>query len=229
MSKYLQLADKQLIINNFNNDFLLVKSQNQEVLAGFGRAVFEGKFDFIEEVIVTEMEVCLKLNRHFEHEKLQLLKDLNITQTTPVKTYELPVCFHQHDDWKAIEEHTNLSKNEFIERLLKQEFSVAMFGFLPGFVYLNGLDTSLHIPRKTIPSKYVEANSLAIGGQYLGIYSLPSPGGWHVIGHLPIPILEIPNVPPVKFNLKDKIRLKKIDEEAFIRLNTLSTSRGRKK
>ena len=90
-----------------------------------------------------------------------------------------------------------------------------MFGFLPGFIYLDGLDASLHVPRKTIPSKYVKANSIAIGGKYIGLYSIDSPGGWQVIGQTPISILEIPQLPPVEMNLGDRIKLKAIDATEF--------------
>ena len=82
-----------------------------------------------------------------------------------------------------------------------------MFGFLPGYIYFDGLEKSLQVPRKAIPAKYVESNSIAIGGKYLGLYSIESPGGWFVIGRTPIPILEIPKLPPVALNLKDEIIL----------------------
>lgn len=195
-------------IKNYNNDFLIIKSNNQ--LQQIGKAIFEQNFDFVTEVIVTEKEVCVQLNDLFEVEKLDLFHNLQFTKKGTSKTYELPVYFTNHEDWKRVEAVTGFSKKAIIEKLISTEFSIAIFGFLPGFLYLDGLDESLHVPRKAVPSKYVEANSIAIGGQYLGLYSVESPGGWNVIGKVDVSILDLSLIPPVKMNLGDKIKLKVI-------------------
>ena len=195
-------------IKNYNNDFLIIKSNNQ--LQQIGKAIFEQNFDFVTEVIVTEKEVCVQLNPLFEVEKLDLFHNLQFTKKGTSKTYELPVYFTNHQDWKRVEAVTGFSKKAIIEKLISTEFAIAMFGFLPGFLYLDGLDESLHVPRKAVPSKYVEANSIAIGGQYLGLYSVESPGGWNVIGKVDTSILDLSSIPPVKMNLGDKIKLKVI-------------------
>lgn len=195
-------------IKNYNNDFLIIKSDKE--LQQIGKAIFEQNFDFVTEVIVTEKEVCVQLNDLFEVEKLDLFHNLQFTKKGTSKTYELPVYFTNHEDWKRVEAVTGFSKKAIIEKLISTEFSIAMFGFLPGFLYLDGLDESLHVPRKAVPSKYVEANSIAIGGQYLGLYSVESPGGWNVIGKVDVSILDLSSIPPVKMNLGDKIKLKVI-------------------
>ncbi len=199
---------KHLNIKNYNNDFLIIKSDKE--LQQIGKAIFEQNFDFVTEVIVTEKEVCVQLNDLFEVEKLDLFHNLQFTKKGTSKTYELPVYFTNHEDWKRVEAVTGFSKKAIIEKLISTEFSIAMFGFLPGFLYLDGLDESLHVPRKAVPSKYVEANSIAIGGQYLGLYSVESPGGWNVIGKVDVSILDLSSIPPVKMNLGDKIKLKVI-------------------
>lgn len=195
-------------IKNYNNDFLIIKSDKE--LQQIGKAIFEQNFDFVTEVIVTEKEVCVQLNHLFEVEKLDLFHNLQFTKKGTSKTYELPVYFTNHEDWKRVEAVTGFSKKAIIEKLISTEFSIAMFGFLPGFLYLDGLDESLHVPRKAVPSKYVEANSIAIGGQYLGLYSVESPGGWNVIGKVDVSVLDLSSIPPVKMNLGDKIKLKVI-------------------
>jgi len=197
-----------LNIKNYNNDFLIIKSDKE--LQQIGKAIFEQNFDFVTEVIVTEKEVCVQLNDLFEVEKLDLFHNLQFTKKGTSKTYELPVYFTNHEDWKRVEAVTGFSKKAIIEKLISTEFSIAIFGFLPGFLYLDGLDESLHVPRKAVPSKYVEANSIAIGGQYLGLYSVESPGGWNVIGKVDVSILDLSSIPPVKMNLGDKIKLKVI-------------------
>ena len=66
--------------------------------------------------------------------------------------------------------------------LEKGEFRVEEIAFAPGFLYLSGLPPSMHLPRRATPRANIRPRSLAIGGHYLGVYPLASPGGWNVIG-----------------------------------------------
>ncbi len=215
MSKSQQSFDSLFEINNFNDDFLLIRSKSVSDLAIFGQTIFERKFDFIDEVIVTEFEVCLKVNHLFSIPDIEQLKNVGLRAKTIRRTYQIPVYFSDHEDWKAIEVFTGLKRAKIIPKLLETKYTVAMFGFLPGFTYINGLDKAFHVPRKSVPAKYVEANSLAIGGKYLGIYAIDSPGGWHVIGKIPISVFDIQSLPPVQFNPGDLIELKVIDLNEF--------------
>ncbi|MFE3863865.1 MULTISPECIES: 5-oxoprolinase subunit B family protein [Streptomyces] len=61
-------------------------------------------------------------------------------------------------------------------------FRVAFCGFAPGFGYLTGLPERLHLPRRATPRAAVPAGSLALAGEYAGVYPRSSPGGWQLIG-----------------------------------------------
>ncbi|MGW9373511.1 5-oxoprolinase subunit B family protein [Streptomyces xanthophaeus] len=61
-------------------------------------------------------------------------------------------------------------------------FRVAFCGFAPGFGYLTGLPQHLHLPRRDTPRPAVPAGSLALAGEYAGVYPRSSPGGWQLIG-----------------------------------------------
>ncbi|MEV8537212.1 allophanate hydrolase subunit 1 [Streptomyces sp. NPDC051211] len=61
-------------------------------------------------------------------------------------------------------------------------FRVAFCGFAPGFGYLTGLPERLHLPRRATPRTSVPAGSLALAGEYAGVYPRSSPGGWQLIG-----------------------------------------------
>ena len=214
----MQLIDNQFEVENYNNDFLLIKSTDGSTLSAFGKAIYEYQFPFIRQVIVTEKEICLQLNQHFKESDIDQLSLLNQETHFISKSYELPVFFNESEDWKEVTRVTGFSKRDIIQQLTNQEFPVAMFGFLPGFIYLNGLDASLHVPRKSVPAKYVEAGSIAIGGKYLGLYGLDSPGGWQVIGKMPVSLLQIPHLPPMKVNLGDKIKLRAVEKDDFAQI-----------
>ncbi|MFD7262494.1 allophanate hydrolase subunit 1 [Streptomyces sp. NPDC059874] len=62
------------------------------------------------------------------------------------------------------------------------EFRVAFCGFAPGFGYLTGLPERFHLPRRDTPRPAVPAGSLALAGEYAGVYPRSSPGGWQLIG-----------------------------------------------
>ena len=63
-------------------------------------------------------------------------------------------------------------------------------GFTPGFGYLDGLDPSLHLPRLESPRSRMAAGAVAIGGTHAGVYSVPSPGGWHWLGNTSLPLFD---------------------------------------
>lgn len=65
-------------------------------------------------------------------------------------------------------------------------YLIAMLGFLPGFAYLSGLNPDLETPRLEVPRVRIEAGAVGIGGAQTGIYPLPSPGGWQIIGRSPL-------------------------------------------
>lgn len=218
-SRSLHLHNSDFQVQNFNNDFLLIRATQEGTLAALGKLIYERKFDFIDEVIVTEREICLKLNALFDNQKMELLSTLQPAKQQASNTYRLPIYFADQEDWKGVSTSTGLSKEEVIEQVLATDFTVAMFGFLPGFIYLNGLPEHLHVPRKSVPAKYVKANSVAIGGKYLGLYALDSPGGWHVIGRVPVSILQLPQLPPLPLNLQDRMKCVRITPEEFTHIN----------
>lgn len=102
---------------------------------------------------------------------------------------EIPVLY-DGPDLARVAEHTGLSVAEVRERHAATIYRVALLGFAPGFPYLEGLDPALATPRLASPRPRVEAGSVAIGGDHTGIYSVPGPGGWNLIGRTPIRLFD---------------------------------------
>ncbi|MEM9929650.1 MAG: carboxyltransferase domain-containing protein [Bacteroidota bacterium] len=205
----------QLHIQNFNNDFLLIRAEGAVNLAQLGQYWHQQHYPFVREVIVAEREICLQLHPDFTETDLDLLFQPVPKTSIQPRGYSLPIRFSPVEDWRQIIQHTGRSREAIIEELCAQTFSVAMFGFLPGFLYLRGLPEHLQVPRKAVPAKYVPAGSIAIGGAYLGAYAVDSPGGWHIIGQTPLRLLHSQQLPPSPFQVGDQIRLRPIDEQAY--------------
>ncbi len=98
---------------------------------------------------------------------------------------EIPVTYGGTDgpDLEAVANQCGLAPDELIARHCAAVYHVYCLGFQPGFAYLGGLDPSLHVPRLANPRVQVPIGSVAIGGAQTAVYSTPSPGGWHIIGH----------------------------------------------
>jgi len=182
--KYLHIDNITLEIHNFNDDFILLKNESNDSLPLIGQAIFDSKFDFVDEVIATHVEIYIKLKSQITDEILNSLSQIKWKKSEESKVITLPIYFDDNPDWIELTTATNLTRQVYIDRLLDCELRVMMYGFMPGFLYLDGLDAALMVPRKTTPNKRIPANSFAIGGPYAGIYSLGSPGGWHVLGSL---------------------------------------------
>jgi KipI family sensor histidine kinase inhibitor len=107
------------------------------------------------------------------------------------KRITVPVCYN---DVFALDKHEvleelNLSWSKIIEIHKSSEYLVYMLGFVPGFLYLGGMDCRIKVPRKKTPRLRVPKGSVAIGGIQTGIYPIEIPGGWSIIGRTPINLL----------------------------------------
>ena len=127
--------------------------------------------------------------------------------------HQLPVCYHPDiaPDLNHVLSSLALKLDDFIDWHASNKLTVDMLGFLPGFAYLSGQDSSLNMPRKDSPSLQVPAGSVALGGQHTGIYTLSTPGGWHVVGRTPTPLLELGlERPTLVLNPMDTIQIEPI-------------------
>lgn len=135
-----------------------------------------------------------------------------------VKTHDIPVCYDPQlaVDLSAVCEQVGLTTDELIARHTAPEYTVKMLGFLPGFAYLGGNDDHINLPRKATPAKSVAVGSVAVAGPQTGIYALASPGGWHVIGRTPLPLIDWANdQQPMRFSPMDRVRFQAIDLATF--------------
>ncbi|HAW80881.1 MAG TPA: allophanate hydrolase [Balneola sp.] len=146
---------------------------------------------------------------------LQSIKESNDNTRRNFKSHEIKICYDLGLDWNEVENKTNLSKEEIISIHTSTQYSIAMFGFLPGFMCLEGLDQRIWVPRKDNPRTKVDSGSVGIGGEQTGIYSLESPGGWQIIGRTPDQFFDINNKTPTNFTAGDIITFRKISSKEF--------------
>lgn len=101
------------------------------------------------------------------------------------------VQLHVHYDGADLAEladELGLGVEEIVARHTAATYRVAFCGFSPGFAYLTGLDPVLHAARLAEPRTAVPAGSVAIGGEFTGVYPRSSPGGWRLLGRTEAPL-----------------------------------------
>jgi KipI family sensor histidine kinase inhibitor len=196
--------------------FVLESDSADYSLSKLAQAIQRKKIKGIEDLVATREQLLIISPLKLKKLK-KSLEDLELSHDNKL-SWEIPIHFFEEADWARVAEHSGLSRKQFIDKFLAQKLQVEMFGFIPGFIYLEGLDKSLMVPRKENPSLNQNANVLAIGGSYAGIYSLPSSAGWNIIGQSPIDILSLNHNPPLPFSIGDDIIFKSISSKEYDKL-----------
>lgn len=166
-------------------------------------------------IIYNNKKINFKTFKHLlEH--LFLLKN-DIIQTEVHYCWQIPVCYDVQFgiDLHEISQKNKLSIDEIIQLHTTPTYQVFSIGFLPGFLYLGGLDKRLHIDRKSTPRLDVKKGAVGIGGMQTGIYPKSSPGGWQILGNSPINFFEVSNEKPCFAKAGDFIKFVPISLEEY--------------
>ncbi|MBT8190450.1 MAG: carboxyltransferase domain-containing protein [Saprospiraceae bacterium] len=220
----LRLHDYEFTVHLFENDFIILRSSRIDgtINAEISLGILNQRPKFVDEVISSPSEILLKINEHFHEKSLESLYLIDFKSTSRSRQLKLPVFFGHEFEWDRVDLLTGLSKEVYIEKLVEADLTVSMFGFIPGFIYIDGLPEALYVPRKENPARHQSPNTIAVGGPYLGIYSIPSPGGWTSLGQAAVTLFDPGTLPPTQLNPGDKLQLEILEEEEFINLSNQS-------
>lgn len=112
-----------------------------------------------------------------------------------VAAVEVPVVY----DGADLEEAAgllDLGPDELRRRHQDEEWTVAFCGFAPGFGYLTGARYAWDVPRRATPRTRVPAGSVALAGEFTGVYPRESPGGWRLLGRALVDAFDLHRDPP---------------------------------
>ncbi|MCF6295508.1 MAG: 5-oxoprolinase subunit PxpB [Flavobacteriaceae bacterium] len=139
------------------------------------------------------------------------------------KLWKIPVCYDAKFalDLGDISIKKGISKQDIIAIHSKAIYTVFFIGFLPGFLYLGGLNEAINFPRKPTPRMQIEKGAVAIAGNQTGVYPCKSPGGWNIIGNSPINFFDIAKNPPCFAKPGDKIQFYPITKKKHSDITTL--------
>lgn len=113
----------------------------------------------------------------------------------PGRTVPIEVVY-DGADLDEVGELTGLGADGVVAAHTGTLWRVAFGGFAPGFAYLGGGDPRLQVPRRSEPRPLVPAGSVALAGEYSGIYPRTSPGGWQLIGRTSAALWDPARQPP---------------------------------
>ena len=122
---------------------------------------------------------------------------------------EIPTTY-DGEDLEEAAELLGCAAAELVRRHTADEWTVAFCGFIPGFGYLTSPAWKAEVPRRSSPRKNVPPGSVALAGEFSGVYPRQSPGGWQLIGRTGLTMFDPARSPAAI--LRPGIRVRFVDE-----------------
>lgn len=136
---------------------------------------------------------------------IRKLVDAKPAPALPGRLHRIPVTY-DGPDLEATASALGLTMSEVVRLHTEPTYRCFMIGFAPGWAYLGPLPDALRLPRRRVPRTHVPAGSVAIAGQQTGIYPLPTPGGWHLIGRTSVRMFIAQSDPPSLLRTGDRVK-----------------------
>ena len=181
----------------------------------------------VRDIIPGLNNVCIQYDaRYTSSDKIRkiidgLLPDLDADAAIVGQHWQIPVSYGgaHGPDLDEVAKATGLDPDEVIRRHAAATLSVAIMGFMPGLGYLKGVDETLYLPRKQSPRAVVPARSLGIAMDQSVIYPMESPGGWNLIGRVPVRPFDASRDDPILFRPGDTVGFTPVDPATFADLD----------
>lgn len=147
----------------------------------------------------------------------EVLEKANVVKNNEPQIFNIPVCYDREFglDLQQMARLKNLSVAQIIDLHTAPVYTVYFLGFLPGFLYLGGLDKKLQISRRDQPRLEVQKGAVGIGENQTGIYPKTSPGGWQIIGNSPVSLFDVNSDPPCEISAGDRIKFYSVSKDEF--------------
>jgi inhibitor of KinA len=137
-----------------------------------------------------------------------------------VRQVVIPACYEAEfaPDLNEVAAAAGMSADAAAALHAGAAYQVFMLGFMPGFPYMGLLPEKLRLPRLATPRLRLPARSIAIATAMTAIYPLESPGGWRLIGAVPVDLFDIARDPPSLLRPGDRVRFRPVPRREFAAL-----------
>jgi KipI family sensor histidine kinase inhibitor len=126
-------------------------------------------------------------------------------------------------DLEVVAAANGISPEETIRRLATGTHFIGMISFIPGQANCMWLEPELVLtaPKYAQPRTHTPEGTVGLGGSSVALYSVPSPGGFQMVGRMPVPtysphpILPAFESSPILLRVGDRLRLRSIDRDEY--------------
>jgi KipI family sensor histidine kinase inhibitor len=150
-------------------------------------------------------------------EKILTLAQRPVPAAAKTRRWRIPVVYGgEHGiDLEDVARTLNTTPDDIVARHVAGDYRVAMIGFTPGWSYLSGLTSSLHMPRRQNPRLLTPAGTISIGGVQTGVQCLAGPSGWHLLGRTAVRTYQLHRDPIFLLEPGDNVTFAPVDAKTF--------------
>ena len=190
-----------LRVLDYGDHALLLECQNTAEVLAYPAALREADLLGVVDIVPASRTVLVKLDgaRYLPAarqriDRLRVIPDDEIGASGEVDVV-IDVVY-EGVDLDEVGSLTGLGAPGVIAAHTGTPWRVAFGGFAPGFAYLVGGDPRLEVPRRDEPRTCVPAGSVALAGEFSGVYPRQSPGGWQLIGRTDADLWDVDRANP---------------------------------
>ena len=132
---------------------------------------------------------------------------LRVSADAPSRSRRVEIAVvYDGEDLHDIAAKAGLTVADVVQLHSGRAYHVYAQGFTPGFPFMADVDERIRLPRRDRPRDQVPVHSVAITGRQAGIYPLPSPGGWNLLGRTLERVYDPHREPPFLVAPGDEVR-----------------------
>lgn len=192
--------------------------ENQQKIWWIGQALQQRNDPNIIDIVPGMNNLTIFLNPYLYIDKTACIAELNalwqeagqldLSTQFQGKLIEVPVTYggEKGPDLLEVAQIHQMTPEEVVALHTAPTYTVYFVGFMPGFVYLGGLDPKIHTDRRAVPRVVIPAGSVGIGGSQTGVYPGESPGGWQILGNTELSFFDLSQEHPSLFSPGDQLR-----------------------
>lgn len=188
---------------------LLVELENLDEVLGYYAALVDEAPEGVLDIVPASRTILLSIDRTRVD-----LSDVErvVRRLTPRHgeraegdLVELPVTY-DGEDLSDVASLLSCDVEEVVRRHTAEEWTVAFCGFMPGFGYMTSSGGTWDVPRRPSPRTKVPPGSVALAGEFSGVYPRESPGGWQLIGRTTVPVFDLDRDPAALLRPSTRVR-----------------------
>ncbi len=157
---------------------------------------------------VAQFDLATVTAEHAERRLRAALQSVPAARDVEAELVEVPVCYggDHGPDLDDVCRRLGVDREAFIDGHTGGEYRVDMLGFTPGFAFIGGFEAAREVPRRPQPRVRLQPGSIGIAGGRTGIYTLPGPGGWQIVGRTPLQLFDAGAEPPFLLRAGMRVR-----------------------